>query len=208
MVTALRRCPQYCGGPGFRTSITTTVKLNGRQAEQLSNALLEAFPRRSNLEQMVYFGMDTNLDRIVGDESLTQQVHELIVWAQAQGRLAELVESARQANPDNPTLKQLSIDFASWTGSPAVPEPPAPEVNQTALRTTIVEAFSSEELQTLCADVEQDLKDAGHPLTVNLETVGGSSKPVQVLNLIQYLQRRGRLAALLQAVRSARRGLI
>jgi hypothetical protein len=186
------------------------VTLNGRQAKQLSDALLDAFPTRGDLEQMVFLGMNTNLERIVGGGPLTHQLRELVVWAQAQGRLEELVATAHQTNPSNPTLTQLSVDFDSWKSAPLVPgpAPSTPEVNQAALRTAMVGAFSSDELQTLCADVEQILKDSGHELTVNLETVGGSSKPVQVLNLIQYLQRRGRLPALLQAVRAARPGLI
>jgi internalin A len=90
------------------------VRLKGRQTKQLSDALLDAFPTRNDLEQVVFLGMDTNLERIVGDGPLTHQVSELIVWAQARGRLDELVAAAREANPDNLRLQQLAVDFGSW----------------------------------------------------------------------------------------------
>ncbi len=43
---------------------------------------------------------------------------------------------------------------------------------------------------------------------VDPEIVGGSGKPAQVLNLIQYLDRRGYLDYLVKAVRRARPGII
>jgi hypothetical protein len=43
---------------------------------------------------------------------------------------------------------------------------------------------------------------------VNTAVVGGDSLPGQVLSLIQYLDRRGYLDYLIQAVRRARHGVI
>jgi hypothetical protein len=90
------------------------------------------------------------------------------------------------------------------------PVGPAPveDVDRRALREAMVRVFSLEELETLCADVEQALKRAGTPVQVNLEIVGGSGKPAKVLRLIQYLDRRGYLDYLVRAVRSARQGII
>ena len=85
---------------------------------------------------------------------------------------------------------------------------PAGDVDRRALREAMVRNFGLEDLEVLCADVEGALKDAGLPLQVNLEIVGGSGKRAKVLNLIQYLDRRGYLGYLVDAVRSVRPGII
>jgi len=81
-------------------------------------------------------------------------------------------------------------------------------VDKRALREAIVKNFSLEEVEVLCADVQQALEDAGVELQVNLEMVGGVSKAARVLNLIEYLDRRGRLDYLVAAVRAARGEII
>lgn len=78
------------------------------------------------------------------------------------------------------------------------------QVDKRVLRTTLVQHLSIEELQALCVDVEEALADDGISLQVNLEMVGGGGKMGQVLNLIGYLDRRGYLGYLVEAVRQAR----
>jgi hypothetical protein len=85
-----------------------------------------------------------------------------------------------------------------------VSPPPAGDVDRRVLREAMVRNFGLEDLEVLCADVEGALKDAGLPLQVNLEIVGGSGKRAKVLNLIQYLDRRGYLGYLVRAVLDAR----
>jgi hypothetical protein len=85
---------------------------------------------------------------------------------------------------------------------------PVGKVDKRALREGMVQAFSVEDLELLCADVETALGRAGIELQVNLEIVGGSGKPAKVLRLIQYLDRRGYLGYLVNALRSARSGII
>lgn len=81
-------------------------------------------------------------------------------------------------------------------------------VDKRALRETMVQAFNLEDIEALCADVEQDLSDDGINLLVNLEMVGGISKPGKILNLIDYLDHRGYLAYLVTAIRRVRSGII
>jgi hypothetical protein len=52
------------------------------------------------------------------------------------------------------------------------------------------------------------LADAAINLQVNLEVVGGSSKPMQTLSLIKYRNHRGLLSISIEAVREERAGLI
>jgi hypothetical protein len=90
---------------------------------------------------------------------------------------------------------------------PSAP-PPDANVDPRTLRNAMVKDFGVEDLGVLCADVQSDLKDAGIDLQVNLEIVGGEGKTIKVLNLIQYLDRRGYLGYLVAAVRRARPGII
>ncbi len=88
------------------------------------------------------------------------------------------------------------------------PAPDAASVDQRLLREVMVRTFGTDDLVLLCHDIQQSLNQDGIQLQVNLEIVGGSSKPAQVLNLIQYLDRRGYLGYLVAAVRGERPGLI
>ena len=67
----------------------------------------------------------------------------------------------------------------------------------------MIQAFSVEELEVLCADIQDELATADISLPVSLAMVGGSGKAAQVLNLIQYLDRRGYLSYLVKAARVA-----
>jgi hypothetical protein len=94
------------------------------------------------------------------------------------------------------------------TAPQSSPQSAPANVDKRALREAMIPAFSTEELGVLCDDVQADLESNGIKLQVNLETVGGAGKPAQVLNLIQYLDRRGYLAYLVAAVRRARKGIM
>jgi len=116
--------------------------------------------------------------------------------------------------PQHPIFKAADLEnnfpIALYLGGKQV-KPTAPRsttVDKRALRKAMVQTFSLEELDALCADVEQLLADDGIELQVNLEMVGGSSKAGKVLNLIGYLDRRGYLALLVTTLRRERPGII
>ncbi len=92
-------------------------RLTGTQVNELSNALLNAFPERGALAQLVRIGLDDRLDEITNGKNLRDTVFELIEWAEARGRIAELVAAARAENFGNSTLAEL-------TGNPG-PDPSA-----------------------------------------------------------------------------------
>jgi hypothetical protein len=83
-----------------------------------------------------------------------------------------------------------------------------PTVDQRDLRKAMIRAFNTDELAVLCADVQQDLADDGIELLVNLEMIEGGNKERRVLELINYLDRRGFLYYLVAAVRRERPGMI
>jgi hypothetical protein len=82
------------------------MRLSGKLKQQIHDALLSAFPTRAALAQMLTFHMDVTLDAIVGNGGLSQQVFELVVWAEAQGREQELMASARKSVPGNTALQE------------------------------------------------------------------------------------------------------
>jgi hypothetical protein len=83
---------------------------------------------------------------------------------------------------------------------------PEDMVDKRILRETIVSKFALEELEVLCQDIQQDMKNSGINLEINMEIVGGDGKVAKVLNLIEYLDRRGYLSHLVNAVRQLRPG--
>ena len=118
--------------------------------------MLAAFPSVSALSRLASYHMSENLAAIVGGGSLADQVFELIGWAEAQGRLEDLVAAARTAVPGNVKLKAVAEDLKQWKSVPASaslsPSGPAvPDINLTKLRTAITGAFSIDDLHTLCA---------------------------------------------------------
>lgn len=88
------------------------------------------------------------------------------------------------------------------------PKPDPITVDKRTLREVMIKAFSTEDLEILCSDVQDALGDAGIDLQVNLDLIGGGGKAMQALNLIEYFSRRGYLDYLLKAVREARPGII
>lgn len=95
---------------------------------------------------------------------------------------------------------------------PQMPVSPAhrygTSVEKRDLRQVMLHSFNLEELHVLCADVSQDLAEDGISLTVSLEMVRGVGKEAIVLNLCDYLDRRGHLAYLVRAIRRQRPGAI
>lgn len=93
---------------------------------------------------------------------------------------------------------------ADLTEKPLPLKPVPPPANLRALREAIVNSFSLEDLEILCADIQQALAESGIDLQVNLDVVGGNGKTAKVQSLIGYLERRGHLPYLVKAVRDAR----
>ncbi len=114
-----------------------------------------------------------------------------------------------------PVVGNNSGTITSTYGSPPDDSPRASPSNDTpttidklTLRNVIIQKYNEDELQLLCSDVEEALTRDGITEQVNLELVGGGTKPGKVLNLIQYLERRGYLDYLVAEVRRSRPGLI
>ncbi len=84
------------------------MSLSGQQHKKLQEALIQAFPDKSSLEQMLYFGLDKNLDAIALGDSLQDIVFKLIKKAEAENWVEKLIDAAYKSNPGNQLLKAIA----------------------------------------------------------------------------------------------------
>ncbi|MDQ2807432.1 MAG: SIR2 family protein [Chloroflexota bacterium] len=104
--------------------------LDPDQLPQFHAALLAAFPRQEALHRLVRAVLRENLESLVKANPLKDMVFDLIEWAEAQGKLTELIRGARDTNPDNPQIRAF-IETLGWdfpvaaTTAPAVILPEA-----------------------------------------------------------------------------------
>lgn len=75
---------------------------------ELHQLLLEAFPRRGDLERMAAFGLNQNLAGIADGDNLSDIIFSLIQWARAQNKLDQLINAALMEVPDNPQLHSFA----------------------------------------------------------------------------------------------------
>lgn len=84
------------------------MSLTYDRKEELSRVLLDAYPDPVELERMVYYKLGIRLrEHVVVNGSLSQIVFHLIDWADAHGRIDELVEGAQLQNARNPLLRKF-----------------------------------------------------------------------------------------------------
>ncbi|MFO0652996.1 MAG: pentapeptide repeat-containing protein [Polyangiales bacterium] len=84
-------------------------KLTGPQSQQLHEAIVAAFPSRAELARAVRFGLGENLDVVADEGALADVVFKLIQWAEAHGRVDDLITAAQQLNAGNGLLHGLEV---------------------------------------------------------------------------------------------------
>lgn len=95
------------------------MRLSGRQIEKLQRALIDAFPNKSSLQQMLLFKLDKNIHEFAGGNNLETVVFELITAANSQGWIEHLISSACEDNPGNLLLKNVCQELLA---NPSVPQ--------------------------------------------------------------------------------------
>jgi hypothetical protein len=125
----------------------------------------------------------------------------LLPRAKEQSNVTSFQEADRQASQQTITAVTQRMGPAPQTAS---------AVDQRSLRRAIVEHFTLEDEATLCADIKQDLAHDGVALNLDLDAVGGPAQGEEAMaqKLISYLDCRGYLSYLVNAVRQARPGAI
>jgi V8-like Glu-specific endopeptidase len=89
------------------------MRLTGEQSRRLTDAMVKALRKKTVVERVVRFGLNEDLDAIVGGDNLTDVVFDLVRWAESQERLEELIVEARRENHGNSLLKAVSEEVFS-----------------------------------------------------------------------------------------------
>ena len=84
------------------------MKLTKEQYQQINSTLLGAFPTKESLTRMLRFQLDKHLNSIVSDGNLQNMIFELVQTAEAEGWIEDLITGAREANPHNSNLLEVS----------------------------------------------------------------------------------------------------
>ncbi len=90
------------------------MKLDGAEFEEFKNALQDAYPSRSDLEQMLRYRLNRSLS-VIGS-NLGEIIFRLIQEAEAEGWTEQLVVEAYNYNPDNELLRQFYQKYLSKRG--------------------------------------------------------------------------------------------
>lgn len=83
------------------------INLSGQEYEKLLDAIIDAYPVRARLKQMIRFKFNENLDQITNSGSFSNDVFNLIEYFDSQGRLMQLIQAAYQYNPGNKKLRTI-----------------------------------------------------------------------------------------------------
>lgn len=97
--------------------------MTGPQKKRLRDALVNAFGGADDLEQMVQYGLDRNLNRISTKPNLDARVFDLIQHFERIGQIDALLRAARDENPGNAELAAVVLELGGEMGTePEVPE--------------------------------------------------------------------------------------
>jgi hypothetical protein len=111
--------------------------LNGKQIKQLADGLLSAFTGFDDLARVVRVALDERLSNIVdGKASFTDQVWKLVEWAEARGKVRDLIRAAVAEVPDNIQLSAAAeaVFGGGVLDDLATARPPRQPVTPTAQR--------------------------------------------------------------------------
>ncbi|OLT57873.1 SUMF1/EgtB/PvdO family nonheme iron enzyme [Moorena bouillonii] len=87
----------------------------GYLLKQINEALCSAFPDKTELEMMVRYALNINLNEVASGGNLKEIVDRLIIHCQASNKLDKLIDRALNYNPDNLQLKAIQENFKITT---------------------------------------------------------------------------------------------
>lgn len=114
------------------------MELSATEKEELRDALLEAYPSFEDLDQMVYFKLEENLEAIAKSQELRSVILSLFKWATSKGQWENLIKGACKYNPDNPKLKGIYNKYFLFS----------------APKTNVVSDSQWKELKLVLADID------------------------------------------------------
>jgi hypothetical protein len=97
-----------CSDVGFQPKLVPSLitKLTALQRKQLRVALMNAFPEVDNLALLFEDDLGVPLNQIVNVKNFYEKVvADAIKWAESDGKISQLIDTALQNKPDNPELQ-------------------------------------------------------------------------------------------------------
>ena len=141
-----------------------TRKLTGKQAQEIHEAILDAYGAVDALRIMVRFELGVTLEEIVGGEGLRVLIFNLITWAERTGRVDDLIQGAYRHNPGNQALQQFAQSWRNSTPSgPATIAPGVRAGSPAPAGPVSIDLFLSYSRKDLAAmhEVQETLHQAG-----------------------------------------------
>ena len=163
--------------------------LTPAEVEQFRDALLSAFSL-GDLEQVVFFGLEENLESLVERGTSRQMVTGLVKWANSKRKVWALLTRARADNPGNAQLRQFD-EYLRAKYSIVVPD--VHELKGRQLQQAIVALSSA--YSTKAALSNMVTLYLGERLDA---IVGGGPIDNMIFNLLEWARMRGRMTELLQ----------
>lgn len=96
------------------------IVLTPAEVKQFKEALKGAF-NRSELEQVVYFGLEVPFDEIVADSNFDKEVSDLVMWSNKYNKVALLLKEARSENDGNIKLREFDAYVKATRQAQPVP---------------------------------------------------------------------------------------
>ena len=87
------------------------MSISGQDLEKLRDALIDAFPNKASIEQMLLFKLDKNLDAIAGGSNVQEVIFYLIKESKAENWTKDLIVAARESNPGNSSLEAIAEEI-------------------------------------------------------------------------------------------------
>jgi hypothetical protein len=134
-------------------------QLPGLEIKAIRLALESAFPTVDRLTVMVREELNEDLAAIAAGQDLTVVAFGLILWANAKGRVGDLIAGARSNRPNDPALLNLDINLE------AIQPIESPESD----RESLVQMVARERLEELRPPVHTAL-----PVQPGIEAIDGS----------------------------------
>ncbi|WP_238009465.1 effector-associated domain EAD1-containing protein [Dactylosporangium sp. AC04546] len=112
-------------GPVDRRRCGIPRPTRGRQLRQLAEALLSAYPSRSDLEQVLFFDLELQLSSLVGNVGMREVIFAVITAGEAQGWLPQFIDGVLADRGRNPLIRQWAVDTGWAPAAGAAAQTPA-----------------------------------------------------------------------------------
>lgn len=129
------------------------MAFSGTELGRLHAALLQAFPNRSSLAELLRFGLNVRLNEISGNGDLRSTLLDVLEWTEARDRTSELIREARRLNATSPELEAVAAElFQENAGNPERSAeamhplhfyPCGPLVDEPLVRPVLIEGFAA-----------------------------------------------------------------